>query len=89
MMIAAERGLVPFRQWISMSNETVIHGPFNFATVNNRKTRDRIDSKDWNSVIAACHMYNNVPPQLNETRIHFSMLEQQVSEQACSRIAKK
>eukprot|EP00957_Ditylum_brightwellii_P096578 7355606-Ditylum_brightwellii.AAC.1 len=68
-MIAAERGLMPFKQWISMSEETVIHGPFNFATMNNRKTRDRVDSKDWISITTSCHMYNNAPPQLQEPRI--------------------
>ena len=45
---AARHQLVPFRQWINLTHQdTYIHGPFNFATVNGRRTRDRISEEDW------------------------------------------
>ena len=38
---AIAEGLAPFRQWIRLTNvSTYIDGPFDFAVVNNRTTRD-------------------------------------------------
>ena len=50
---ANQNNLVPFRQWINLSHEsTYIHGPFDFASINGRKTRDRISNDNWE------HLYN-------------------------------
>jgi len=45
---AARSNLVPFRRWINLTHtDTYLHGPFEFATVNGRKTRDRVAQVDW------------------------------------------
>jgi len=42
---ATAEGLLPFRQWVRLTNsDTYITGPFDWATVNNRKSRDRIST---------------------------------------------
>ena len=41
--MATNQDLTPYREWINIHNNTnILHGPFNFATLNNRKTRDKI-----------------------------------------------
>ena len=63
---AKKHRLHPFCQWISLLHDKVyIHGPFEFATINGRKTRDRIDIKDWAQLVAAEPKYNDAPPDLN------------------------
>ena len=60
---AEQEELVPYREWINFTDsDTIIHGPFNFATLNNRQTRDRIDLKDWQILAKAKNMYHNEPP---------------------------
>jgi hypothetical protein len=50
---ASANSLKPFQQWLYLyDNNTILHGPFNFATINGRKTRDRIDTEDWNKLIS-------------------------------------
>ena len=45
---AIRHNLVPAQKYVHLLHEdTFIHGPFDFATVNNQKTRDRISEKDW------------------------------------------
>ena len=45
---AARANLVPFRRWINLTHtDTYLHGPFEFATVNGRKSRDRVAQADW------------------------------------------
>jgi hypothetical protein len=45
---AKRHGLVPFQRWINLTHsDTFIHGPFDFAIVEARKTRDRISQIDW------------------------------------------
>jgi hypothetical protein len=44
---------------------TYIHGPFEFATVPGRKTRDRVDINDWNVLLAKSSMFVNKVPKLN------------------------
>jgi hypothetical protein len=40
---ATNKDLVPYREWLNLSDPTVsLLGPFDFATINNCKTRDRI-----------------------------------------------
>ena len=43
--------------------ENVIHGPFDFAVVKSRKTRDRISEKDWQILIANKTQYDNDAPR--------------------------
>jgi hypothetical protein len=45
--------LVPFRRWLNLTySDTYLHSPFDFATVNGRKTRDRISQANWD--VLAC-----------------------------------
>eukprot|EP00978_Attheya_sp_CCMP212_P035800 scaffold157897_cov33-Attheya_sp.AAC.1 len=48
VQIASSRSLVPYREWVTLNpSDILLHGPFNVATKNNRKTRDRISQIDW------------------------------------------
>ncbi len=50
---------------------TYIHGPFEFATVNNgRKTRDHIAVDDWRQLALANHKYNDALPALDKPVYH-------------------
>ncbi len=42
-----------------------IHGPFEFATVNGRKTQDHISQPDWDILKAYCDMFHNPLPQFD------------------------
>ena len=57
--------LVAFSEWIHIhQDDTYLHGPFNFATLNGRKTRDRVDRKDWEILSQLKEKYDNAPPSL-------------------------
>jgi len=45
--------------------DTFIHGPFNFATVQNRMTRDRIGQVDLQALANHSHMYQNSVPSFD------------------------
>eukprot|EP00956_Cyclotella_meneghiniana_P034898 scaffold109224_cov64-Cyclotella_meneghiniana.AAC.4 len=63
--LAARRNLRPFRQWINLTHESsYIHGPFEFATINGRKTRDRISLDDWRILSSHSSMFHNAVPDL-------------------------
>jgi hypothetical protein len=63
--LAARHKLVPFRQWVNLTHEcNYIHGPFEFATINGRKTRDRVASDDWKVLIEHKDLYSNEPPSM-------------------------
>jgi hypothetical protein len=63
---AKRKGLFPFRQWVNLTHESVfIHGPFDFATINGRHTRDRISLDDWSILIQNASLYSNPPPKLS------------------------
>ena len=72
---ALAEGLLPFRQWVRLTNaDTYISGPFDFATINNRKSRDRISTHHW-TILGKYTDYfsNNVPDiSLPEYSIHYS-----------------
>ena len=61
--VAKRHNLVPFRKWINITHlDTYIHGPFEFATIRGRKTRDRIAQDDWDILLSHKSMFqNNVP----------------------------
>ena len=48
-----------------LHEDTFIHGPFNFATVHNRKTRDRIKQADWQVLASHSHMFQNSVPSFD------------------------
>jgi hypothetical protein len=63
---AVRNNLLTATKYIHMLHEnTFIHGPFNFATVNNRKTRDRICQADWQVLADHSHMFRNSIPSFD------------------------
>ena len=59
------KNLVPYAEWIYLNNtKTIICGPFEFATIDERKTKDRISEKQINAIIKAKDKYDNDPPVL-------------------------
>ena len=61
---AARQGLVPFRQWVNLSHESLyLHGPFDFASVRRRKTRDRISASDWDALSKCTDKFSNEIPK--------------------------
>ena len=58
--------LVPFHRWLNLTHtDTFIHGPFDFATVNGRKTRDRISQADWDILVLHSSMFHNAAPRFD------------------------
>ena len=81
-MQAAQRGLVPFRQWINLTHESkYIHGPFEWAKVRGRQTRDRVSLEDWTVLGEHTRMFSNKLPKLDiptfsvhaDTLAHFTI----------------
>jgi hypothetical protein len=63
---ATRHHLLPIRCWANLTHaDTYIHGPFNFATVNGRKTRDRVDMEVWNALAANSSMFCNATPRFD------------------------
>jgi len=63
---AQAEGLAPFRQWIRLTNaDTYICGPFNFALINNRQTRDRVPLEQWQILHKFRHMFTTEVPSLD------------------------
>jgi hypothetical protein len=86
--LAARHQLVPFRQWVNLTHECIyIHGPFEFATINGRKTRDRVASDDWNVLIEHKDLYSNNPPSMElptysvhiDRGVHISFVDKTIS----------
>jgi hypothetical protein len=64
---AASKHLVPYRAWIHIDDsDQAIHGPFEFATLNNRKTRDRVSEQDWLILGGKSALYDNEAPRISE-----------------------
>ena len=60
---ARRHHLVPYRRLINLTHhDTFIHGPFNFASVKGRKTRDRVSQSDWDSLALRSSMFHNAVP---------------------------
>ena len=58
--------LVPAQKYVHLPHEnTFIHGPFDFATVNNPKTRDRISHQDWQVLASFSHLFQNPIPSFD------------------------
>ena len=57
--------LVPFCRWINLLHSgTLLHGPFEFASVNGGKTRDQI-SPAWDALAKFLSLYQNPLPWFN------------------------
>jgi hypothetical protein len=56
--------LCPFCKWINLTHlDTFIHGPFEFASVHGRKTRDHVSQVDWDVLKSHLDMFHNpIPP---------------------------
>ena len=58
-------GLRPFRQWVRLCNaDTYISSPFNFATIESSKTRDRVPHERWKNLEQRKHLFSNDLPSL-------------------------
>ena len=63
---ALAEGLKPFSQWVRLTNaDTFITGPFDFAIINGRKSRDRISEKQWTTLGKHNHLFTNETPPLD------------------------
>jgi len=60
---AKRHNLRPIRCWVNLTHgDTYVHGPFDFATVRGRKTRDRIDQSSWDVLASKSSMFSNPVP---------------------------
>ena len=63
---AIRHNLVPARKYVHLLHEDIfIHGPFDFAMVNNRKTRDRISDQDCQVLASFSHRFQNPLPSFD------------------------
>jgi len=63
---AARHKLLPLRTYINLTHtDTFIHGPFDFATINKRKSRDRIGQLEWDILKSHCDLYHNPLPRFD------------------------
>jgi hypothetical protein len=64
--LAIRQRLVPFRRWLNLTHsDTYLHGPFDFASVNGRKMRDRISQADWDILACQAHQFHNALPKFD------------------------
>ena len=60
---ASRHNLLPFRKWVNITHlDTYIHGPFDFAAIRGRKSRDRISQHDWEMLSSHKSMFHNPVP---------------------------
>jgi hypothetical protein len=58
--------LLPIRCWVNLTQaDTFIHGPFDFAPVNGRKTRDRVGQEAWEMLTTKTLLFSNPIPQFD------------------------
>jgi hypothetical protein len=63
---AARHHLVPVRRWVNLTHgDTYLHGPFDFAVVRGRKTRDRIGQDCWDVLATKTSMFTNQLPRFD------------------------
>jgi hypothetical protein len=68
--MATDKELVPYREWLNLSDPTItLWGPFEFATINQRKTRDRVLSTDWSQLQTMQAQYDNQAPVLRNRNL--------------------
>jgi hypothetical protein len=75
--IAKSKQLVPYREWVNLDDilGVSLHGPFNFATRNNRKTKDRISAADWLALADQSAHYQNQAPKVSSHVIHVDVTQ--------------
>jgi hypothetical protein len=75
--IAKSKQLVPYREWVNLDDilGVSLHGPFNFATRNNRKTKDRISAADWLTLADQSAHYQNQAPKVSSHVIHVDVTQ--------------
>ncbi len=62
----ARHKLMPFRKWLNICHlDMYIHGPFEFASVRGRKTRDCVAQPDWDVFHWNKLMFNNPVPRFD------------------------
>jgi hypothetical protein len=63
---AARHKLLPLRTYINLTHtDTFIQGPFDFATINKRNSRDRISQLEWDILKSHCDLYHNPLPRFD------------------------
>jgi hypothetical protein len=63
---AARLHLIPLRAWVNLTHgDTYIHGPFDFAIVNGRKSRDRVGQEAWDALASRQSMFSNPLPRFD------------------------
>jgi hypothetical protein len=88
--IARARNLVPYREWIYLAQPShSLHGPFNFSTLNNRKTRDRVSNTDWSLLISAKDKYDCPPPRFTNPVVHIVTTEQPITSRSDSSVDRR
>jgi hypothetical protein len=75
--IAIDKNLVSYREWITLVDPSILlHGPFDFATIHNRKTRNRVAESDWRSLIERADKFDDKPPTLSrQPLVHVDMTQ--------------
>jgi hypothetical protein len=63
---AARHQLVSFHRWINLLHSgTLLHGPFEFVSVNGCKTHDRVSPADWDVLAKFSTLYQNPLPRFD------------------------
>ena len=58
--------LLPYRKYINLTHtDTFIHGPFDFAVIHGRKSRDRVPQNAWDQLMSHSSMFHNPVPRFN------------------------
>ena len=58
--------LLPLRKYINLTHtDTFIHGPYDFAVINKRKSRARISQIKWDILKSHCNLYHNPIPRFD------------------------
>ena len=81
---AQTEGLEPFSLWLRLINEdTYISGPFNFADINGRRSRDRVPECQWRILAKHPNLSNEVPSlNLPGYSIHYGQFHTSYTEQS-------
>ena len=73
---AIRLNLIPFRDWIQIDDPAInIHGPFEFATLHNRKTRDRVSIPDWQALAHRQSAFHNPAPVITTDILHLDVTQ--------------
>ena len=74
-VVVAKHNLTQVRFWVKLNDPTVyIHGPFEFAIINGRKSVDKIDTKDWKILKSNSDKYHDDGPSIESRPLLFYSL---------------